>query len=202
MVPPTFTDDEHGTVIDGTARSADWRKKQRAAQRPQDPGSPAASTGLQAEDFDPAAAKDFASSLMVPADQLVNETTENAAAPGPPEPLHQQAPDRIWGPAVAARTRARREREHSTERRARPLLRAANDLGPARAQQPAAPRRQRQPRRRHRRGSACRTRYTRAGVLSTSRAHARTSSLTGQTLGDRSERFCRSPACGCWPEHC
>ena len=204
MVPPTFTDDEHGTVIDGTARSADWRKKQRAAQRPQDPGSPEASTGVQAEEFDPAAAKDFASSLMVPADQLVDETPENAAAPGPPAPQHQHALDRIWGPAAGARARARRERELGTERRARPLLRAANDLGPARAQQPAAPRRQRQPRRRHRRGSACRARWTRSGVsVYVSRAHARTASnLTGQTGGDRSQRFCRSPGCGSWPEHC
>ena len=72
------------TVIDGNARSAEWRKKQRAAQRPQAPDPPEATTGVPA-DFDPAAAKDFVSSLMIPANQLGGATRENPAAPEAPD---------------------------------------------------------------------------------------------------------------------
>src|ERR1039458_1741609 len=86
MTPPTSTNDEQGTVIDGTARSAEWRKKQRAAQTPHGPASPAASDGVPAADFDPAAAKDFSSSVMIPANQLAGETRTNPPAADPPAP--------------------------------------------------------------------------------------------------------------------
>src|ERR1039458_5820545 len=86
MTPPTSTNDEQGTVIDGTARSAEWRKKQRAAQTPQAPASQAASDGVSAADFDPAAAKDFVSSVMIPANQLAGETRTNPPAAEPPDP--------------------------------------------------------------------------------------------------------------------
>ena len=86
MTPPTSTNDEQGTVIDGTARSADWRKKQRAAQTPHAPASLAASTGVPAADFDPAAVKDFSSSVMIPANQLAGETRTNPPAAEPPDP--------------------------------------------------------------------------------------------------------------------
>jgi len=86
MPPPTSTDDKQGTVIDGTARSAEWRKKQRAAQTPHAPASPAASTGVPAADFDPAAAKDFSSSVMIPANQLAGERRTNPPAAEPPDP--------------------------------------------------------------------------------------------------------------------
>ena len=86
MTPPTSTNDEQGTVIDGTARSAEWRKKQRAAQAPQGPASLAASTGVSAADFDPAAVKDFSSSVMIPANQLAGERPTNPPAVEPPDP--------------------------------------------------------------------------------------------------------------------
>ena len=86
MPPPTSTHDQQGTVIDGTARSAEWRKKQRAAERPQAPGSAEASTGVPAADFDPAAAKDFVSSLMISANKLAGETRTNPPAAEPPDP--------------------------------------------------------------------------------------------------------------------
>jgi hypothetical protein len=86
MTPPTSTNDEQGTVIDGTARSAEWRKKQRAAQTPLAPASPAASDGVSAADFDPAAVKDFSSSVMIPANQLAGETRTNPPAAEPPDP--------------------------------------------------------------------------------------------------------------------
>ncbi len=82
MPPPTSTDDKQGTVIDGTARSAEWRKKQRAAQTPHAPASPAASDGVSAADFDPAAAKDFSSSVMIPANQLAGERRTNPPGGG------------------------------------------------------------------------------------------------------------------------
>ena len=83
MPPPTSTD-EQGTVIDGTAHSEEWRQKQRAAQRPQTPGSPEATPSVPAADFDPAAAKDFVSSLMIPA-KLVRETPQEPATPDAPD---------------------------------------------------------------------------------------------------------------------
>jgi hypothetical protein len=86
MTPPTSTNDEQGTVIDGTARSAEWRKKQRAAQTPHAPASPAASDGVPAADFDPAAAKDFVSSVMIPANQIAGETRTQRREPEPPDP--------------------------------------------------------------------------------------------------------------------
>jgi hypothetical protein len=84
MTPPTSTNDEQGTVIDGTARSAEWRKKQRAAQRPSDPGPAEATTGVPV-DFDPAAAKDFVSSLMIPANNPARETAQEAARSEAPD---------------------------------------------------------------------------------------------------------------------
>jgi hypothetical protein len=86
MPPPTSTDDTQGTVIDGTARSADWRQQQRAAQRPHNPRSPSTSPGAPASDFDPAAAKDFVSSLMIPASKLDDESRHTTAAPEAPDP--------------------------------------------------------------------------------------------------------------------
>src|ERR1039458_3158903 len=86
MTPPTSTNDEQGTVIDGTARSAEWRKKQGAAHGHHGPASPAASDGVPAADFDPAAAKDFSSSVMIPANQLAGETRTNPPAAEPPDP--------------------------------------------------------------------------------------------------------------------
>src|ERR1035437_7427701 len=86
MTPPTSTNDKQGTVIDGTARSAEWRKKQRAAQTPHAPTSPAASDGVPAADFDPAAAKDFVSSVMIPANQIAGETRTKRREPEPPDP--------------------------------------------------------------------------------------------------------------------
>ena len=50
MPPPTSTD-EQGTVIDGTAHSEEWRQKQRAAQRPQEPRSPEATPSVPAADL-------------------------------------------------------------------------------------------------------------------------------------------------------
>ena len=35
MSPPTSPNDKHGTVIDGTARSAQWRENRRAPSGPQ-----------------------------------------------------------------------------------------------------------------------------------------------------------------------
>src|ERR1035437_2951213 len=86
MTPPTSTNDKQGTVIDGTARSAEWRKKQRAAQTPHAPTSPAASDGVPAADFDPAPAKDFVSSVMIPANQIAGETRTKRREPEPPDP--------------------------------------------------------------------------------------------------------------------
>jgi len=85
MPPPTSTDYKQGTVIDGTAHSAEWREKQRAAEQPQVPGSQEASPAPPAPDFDSAAAKDFVSSLMIPADKLPVETRQTPAAPKPPD---------------------------------------------------------------------------------------------------------------------
>jgi hypothetical protein len=85
MPPPTSTDDKQGTVIDGTARSADWREKQRAAERPHNPGSPEASSGVSASEFDSAAAKDFVSSLMIPASKLADETRQTPVSPEAPD---------------------------------------------------------------------------------------------------------------------
>lgn len=83
MTPPTSTDDKQGTVIDGTARSAEWRKKQLSGGRSRPPGSEGASTDVPATDFDPAAAKDFVSSLMIPAHTLAGETRAEPAAEVP-----------------------------------------------------------------------------------------------------------------------
>src|SRR5450755_460400 len=85
MPPPTSTDEQQGTVIDGTAHSAEWREKQRAAEQPQVPGSQEPSPAPPAPDFDSAAAKDFVSSLMIPADKLPVETRQTPAAPKPPD---------------------------------------------------------------------------------------------------------------------
>ena len=86
MTPPTSTDDKHGTVIDGTARSAEWRKKQRVAQTPHGPASHATTTGVPAADFDPEAVKDFVSSVMIPANKLAGETRTIPPAAEPPDP--------------------------------------------------------------------------------------------------------------------
>jgi hypothetical protein len=70
-------------VIDGTARSAEWREKQRADEQPPVPGSQEASPAPPAPDFDSAVAKDFVSSLMIPVDKLPVETRQEPAAPKP-----------------------------------------------------------------------------------------------------------------------
>src|ERR1039458_4422848 len=145
MTPPTSTNDEQGTVIDGTARSAEWRKKQRAAQTPHAPTSPAASDGVPAADFDPAAAKDFVSSVMIPANQIAGETRTKRREPEPPDPYIDTL---LNGPGERQPTqklRGRREGGFDAERRARPLVRAAGDRGPARAGRSEAPARQCKP---------------------------------------------------------
>lgn len=81
MSPPTSTDDREGTVIDGKLRSADWREKERAAQRSQGARSPESGADVPATDFDPAAAKDFVSSLMIPASSLDGEPPEQLPVP-------------------------------------------------------------------------------------------------------------------------
>ena len=85
MSPPTSTNDKHGTVIDGTARSAQWRENRRAPSEPQAEREPQPTTDVPAEAFDPAAVKDFASSLMVPASELVENHPEEPAATEPPD---------------------------------------------------------------------------------------------------------------------
>ncbi len=80
MSPPTSTGDKQGTVIDGKLRSAEWREKERAAQRSQGARSPASGADVPATDFDPAAAKDFVSSLMIPARSLAGERPEPEAS--------------------------------------------------------------------------------------------------------------------------
>lgn len=76
MSPPTSTEDKQGTVIDGKLRSAEWREKERAAQRSQGPRSSASGADVPATDFDAAAAKDFVSSLMIPVSSLNGEPAE------------------------------------------------------------------------------------------------------------------------------
>jgi hypothetical protein len=81
MSPPTSTEDKQGTVIDGKLRSAEWREKERAAQRSQGARSPESGADVPATDFDPAAAKDFVSSLMIPVSSLDGEPPEQRPVP-------------------------------------------------------------------------------------------------------------------------
>jgi hypothetical protein len=146
MTPPTSSDDKQGTVIDGTARSAEWREKQRAAQTPHGPASHATSTGVPAADFDPEAVKDFVSSLMIPASKLAGEARQEPPAPEPPDSYIDTL---LNGPAERQPTQELEEdaRASATQSdRARPLVRVAGHLGPARAGSSEAPSRQRKPR--------------------------------------------------------
>jgi len=110
MSPPTSTNDKHGTVIDGTARSAQWRENRRAPSEPQQQRDSQPTTDLPADAVDPAAVRDFASSLMVPASELVENRPEEPAAERPdpyvdellsgssaPQPTHPHSGDPSTG---------------------------------------------------------------------------------------------------------
>jgi hypothetical protein len=86
MSPPTSTNDTHGTVIDGTARSAQWRENRRAASERHAERDPQPATDVPGDAFDPAAVRDFASSLMVPASELVENDPAKPVATEPPDP--------------------------------------------------------------------------------------------------------------------
>jgi hypothetical protein len=85
MPPTTSTHDPQGTLIDGKAHSAEWRERQRAVEQAEQPDASQASAGGLAGDFGPAAAKDFVSSLMIPASHLAGETRAKPAAPEAPD---------------------------------------------------------------------------------------------------------------------
>jgi hypothetical protein len=80
MPPPTSSQDQQGTLIDGKVRSAEWRERQRAVEQAKEPTSSDAAAGGSPGDFGPAAAKDFVSSLMVPASKLADETQTSGSS--------------------------------------------------------------------------------------------------------------------------
>jgi hypothetical protein len=85
MPPTTSTHDPQGTLIDGKAHSAEWRERQRAVEQAEQPDASQASAGGLAGEFGAAAAKDFVSSLMIPASHLAGETRARPAAPEAPD---------------------------------------------------------------------------------------------------------------------
>ena len=193
MPPPTSTDDKQGTVIDGTARSAEWRKKQRAAQTPQGPASLAASTGVPAADFDPAAVKDFSSSVMIPANQLAGETRTNPSAAEPPDPYIDTL---LSGSAERQPTQELEEDPRASSTQSDELDRWFAEQATS---APHAPAGQKLPR-----GSASLDIETAEGAgversVRVSRAHTRTaSSVDSQPTGDPCAPACIPPAYGSW----
>ena len=150
-MPPPNSPDEPGTVIDGTVHSEEWRKKKRAAQRPQTPDPPEPDPSAPVADFYPAAAKDFVSSPMIPAN-LVRETPQEPATPDAPDPYintlldGSREPQPTQEPEVdASHGSAQDDELTASSRSRRPHSRARPSSG--------APARQRKPRHRDRRGA-------------------------------------------------
>jgi hypothetical protein len=85
MVPPTPPDDQTGpggTLLDGTAHSAQWRDKEAERQAAEARKAAQASADQQGNGIDDrySPPTEFLSSLMIPADQLPRDSSSHDAA--------------------------------------------------------------------------------------------------------------------------